>query len=212
MKKYNVGIIGLGRIGKDWDDSHYNTYKNHPRIDKVFTCDIKKKADYEDYLVMVLIEDIDIISICTPPETHCEIVYHIAPYVEGIYCEKPIATTLKDADKMIKTCHDYGVVLQINHQRLWNRPTFKFSRGVLNSGTHAFSAINHYFKNPNEVNFEYIDTDEPIFEFEFPATPHVPPQAIDELIDCIENHKESRSSGENAREALRQCLKMLEKS
>jgi hypothetical protein len=209
FKKYTAGVIGLGRIGFSWDDSHYNAYKNHPRIGKVVTCDIEKKADYKDYLEMVKEEHLDIVSVCTPPETHCEIVCGIAPHVRGIYLEKPIATTLKDADNIIYASRLYGIKLQVNHQRYWNKPVFTFSRGVINSGTHAFSTIDYYFKNPKGIDVVYIDTDEPIFKLEFPAEPHVPPQAIDELIDCIEYNKESRSSGEEARRALLKCLTML---
>ncbi len=211
MRTYTAGVIGLGRIGYEWVDSHYNTYHSHPRISKVITCDTIKPADYKDYMEMVCNNELDIVSVCTPPETHCKIVCNIAPFVRAIYCEKPIATTLEDADKMIMECHSCDTVLQVNHQRRFLRPKFRFSRGILNSGTHAFDAINFYFKDPSLVDFEYIDCDDYIFEFKFTGTPSVPKEAINHLIDCIENHHESISSGETARESLRQCLEMLKK-
>jgi hypothetical protein len=212
LKKYKAGVIGIGRIGYKWKDSHYNQYCRNERVESVCLCDTVPVSThipiYFNYLEMIKKGHLDIVSVCTPPETHCKIVCDIAPYVKGIYCEKPIATTLEEADKMIQVCHSYGVVLQINHQRRWNKPVFTFSRGIFNSGTHAFDTIDYYFKDPDAVNFVYIDTVEPIFKLEFPAEPHVPPEAIDELLDCIEGIKVTRSSGEDARKALEQCLKL----
>jgi predicted dehydrogenase len=155
---------------------------------------------------MVKHEHLDIVSVATPVETHCKIVCDIAPFVKGVYVEKPIAETVEDATKMIDTCHKYGVVLQVNHQRDWNTPVFRFSRGLLHTGTHAFALVNKYFKDPTCVKFEYIDTQERIFELDFPAVPHVPVKAVEYLIDCIENKRESNAN--EARKALALCLNL----
>ncbi len=219
-RKYRCGVIGLGRIGYEWKDSHTNVYKNCPRTELVALFDKTLRViSKEDWGIFVFPENrhleiikelkLDIISVCTPPETHCQIVLDIAPYVKGIYCEKPIATTLEDADKMIEACHTYGTILQINHQRRFNQPVFRFSRGILNAGTHAFDTINYYFKNPELVKFEYIDTSEDIFKLDFPYYPHVSVKAVEHLIDCIEYKHESISSGEESRRALEQCLKLI---
>lgn len=218
-RKYRCGVIGLGRIGYEWEDSHANVYKNHPKTELVALFDtVLGKVSKEDWGILVFPENrhleiikelkLDIISVCTPPETHCKIVCDIAPYVKGIYCEKPIATTLEDADIMITTCQTYGTVLQINHQRRWNTPVFTFSRGVLNAGSHAFDTINYYFKEDKKVKFKYIDTDEDIFKLDFPYYPHVPVEAVEHLIDCIENKHESISSGEEAKDAVFGCFEM----
>jgi predicted dehydrogenase len=53
--------------------------------------------------------------------------------VKGIYCEKPIATTLADADRMIAACQARNVPLLINHTRRWY-PDFLEARRLLRSG------------------------------------------------------------------------------
>ncbi len=215
---YRTAVIGCGKIGATWSDSHRVIYQQCARTELVALCDIDLwkipwgYQEYTDYMDMVTNEKLDIVSVCTPPETHCQIVCDIAPFVKGIYCEKPIATTLEDADKMIEVCRKHNVVLQVNHQRRFYKPVFTFSRGILNSGSHAFDLVNYLFKPEIEVDFTYIDTNEYRFELDciHEHKSHVPVEAVEHLIECIETNKQNKSSGEDAREALRQCLELQE--
>jgi hypothetical protein len=220
MQKYRIGIIGCGYIATRAKDNHLKAYKELG-FDDIYFCDTNAKAlervksDNRKYFgsATLMSENLDIVSICTPPETHREIVEKVAPYVKGIFLEKPIAMTLEDADAIINVCRRNDVKLQINHQRLFMSPKFRFSRGVLNTGTHAFSLIEHLFKPEINVDIEYIDTDKHIFELD--CTHNKEPmikKGIENLIYCIENNSEPVSSGEKARNALWRCLKMLEKS
>jgi len=206
-KPYRVGIIGLGRIACELPDNHLKAYRECGRTELIATCDVKKPSKYAYYLLMVQKENLDIVSVCTPPETHKEIVCSIAPYVKAIYCEKPIAESLEDAQEMIDVCHACGTILQINHQRLFMNPVFRFSRGWLNTGTHAISLVNHLFKPEIKVEYIHLDTDEPVFELD--CTHNKEPmilEGVKHLIDCMENGHESISSGESAKEALRVAL------
>lgn len=225
LPRLRAGIIGCGRIGVEFEDSHLNAYIGNSRVDFMGFQDedIDKSIHlakthswslgFTDHSDMVynryenLARNCDIVSVCTPPETHCQIVCDIAPYVKAIYCEKPIATTLEDADKMIKACHDYGVVLQVNHQRRWMNFKFKFGRGILNTGTHAFDLKRQLFRDDANIEMVYIDTDDYIFNVELmkPDEPLIP-KGLAHLIDCLDNHHESISSGEEARETLSQVL------
>jgi predicted dehydrogenase len=218
-----AGIIGCGWIGcgvseyGEREDCHLQAYKKVSI--EVLLCDLKDGYDYTDYKEMIRLEHLDIVSVCTPPETHADIVCAIAPYVKGIFCEKPIATTVEDADRMIEVCHKHNVVLQINHPRRFYKPKLRFSRGILDTGTHAFDLVNYLFKDNIEVDIEYIDTTGLPWEqshiFELDCThndkPHVPVEAIEHLIGCIETGMQSKSSGEDARRALAQCLELQEK-
>lgn len=212
---YKVGIIGLGRIACKLPDNHMNAYRDCPETRITTLCDIDKArldqwgaiVPYTDYMKMVQNEKLDIVSVCTPPETHCEIVCNIAPYVKAIYCEKPIALTLEDADKMIDICHKYEVILQVNHQRRFVNPKFRFSRGILNTGTHMFDLIRYLFRPEIKVDIEEVDTEEPIFELDCTHnTDKMIPLGVAHLVQCLKENKQSISSGEEAREALRMCL------
>lgn len=233
MKVYRVGIIGLGCIACELPDNHFHSYSICPQTEVYGICDnvedklisVYNRASmftdtgkmgegffptdllWTDFLQMVKERELDIVSVCTPPDTHREIVCDIAPYVKAIYCEKPIALSLEDATDMIDTCYYYNTILQINHQRLFVNPVFRFSRGIINTGTHMFSLINHLFKDDIKVDIMEVDTDEPVFELD--CTHNKEPMILDgvkHLIKCIENGEESISSGVKAKEALRLAL------
>ena len=108
---YKVGIIGAGAIAQECHFPGYKkdrrskvvafaepTAERHTEVKERFG---KKLVGYTDYKEMIKNEDLDIISICTPNAFHAE--NAIAALEAGchVLCEKPIATTLKDADRMI---------------------------------------------------------------------------------------------------------------
>ena len=54
-------------------------------------------------------EDLDVLTVATSDHLHTKIVIDGAESgVKGIFCEKPIATTLEDADAMIAACERNG--------------------------------------------------------------------------------------------------------
>ena len=206
---YRAAIIGCGFIGVKAPDNHLQAYLDCEDVELVAVCDKQPTITnrWVRYKDMVKHERLDIVSVCTPPETHREIVCDIAPYVKAIYCEKPIALTLEDADTMIETCARYNVILQVNHQRNFMRPKFRYSRGIINTGTHMFALIQHLFRDDIEVDIEAVDTEEPVFELD--CTHNRDPmiiQGVKHLVSCLNDKKESVCSGEVAREALRRAL------
>ena len=227
MFNYRCGVIGLGRIGAEFHDNHVKAYQDSLQCDLVAVSDVDGSKAllvpdvplYTNYMDMVKNSDMGIVSVCTPPETHRKIVCDIAPYVLAIYCEKPIATTLSDADAMIEECHKFGTILQINHQRRFVCPKFTFSRGMLNTGTHAFDLIRQLFgevvhmskdyvlTSRGMVGLEYKDTMEPFFQLDCTrSTEPMIKLGVEHLVDCIINGVQSYSSGEEARESLKCAL------
>ena len=121
--KHRAGVIGCGRIGYGFDkdpkrsyiSTHAGAYNYVKDIDLVAVCDIDKKrvgecvnrwsipAGYTDYKEMLKNEDLDVLSICTLPSTHYPILKEALKYpLKAIFCEKPIADNLKNAEKMVK--------------------------------------------------------------------------------------------------------------
>ncbi len=218
-KKYRVGIIGCGFTGVSAPDSHFRAYRECPHTELIALSDIDLWRipwgwqEHAEYMEMVCAEHLDIVSVCTPVETRCQIVCDIAPYVKAIYCEKPIALTLEEADRMIETCHKHGVILQINHQRLFMKPVFRFSGDNINIGTHIFSLINHLFREGIEIEVEQVDTNERIFELDCTHTKEpMILKGVEHLVECLNEGKESVSSGESARQALTDCLEHIEEN
>jgi predicted dehydrogenase len=68
-------------------------------------------ADWHD-----LLGQIDIVSVCSPASTHAEIVRAFLSAGTHVLVEKPIATTLEEADELVSLAADVGLVLTVGHQ------------------------------------------------------------------------------------------------
>ena len=80
-------------------------------------------------------EDLDIVSVVTSDHLHAQIVVDAAEVgVKGILCEKPIATTLADADRMMAAAESAGIPLLVNHTRRWMSPWLQVA-GLIRDGT-----------------------------------------------------------------------------
>ena len=53
--------------------------------------------------------------------------------MRGIFCEKPIATTLEDADAIVSAVRAAGVAMNVNYTRRWF-PEFVEARRIIRSG------------------------------------------------------------------------------
>lgn len=80
--------------------------------------DLGADAGYSDHERMLDEIEPDIVSICTPPSTHLDLVSDCARHdaVRAIHCEKPMATTFGETRKMVEVCEESGVQLSINVQ------------------------------------------------------------------------------------------------
>lgn len=163
MNKYRAAIIGLTGIaakppaaapdpvlGELMPHSHAAAYAAIPRTNVVAVCDLVPElierfrenweatfpdtAGFTDYREMLASGEIDLLSVATPDHRHAQMVVDAAAAgVKGIFCEKPIATSLADADRMIAACKHHGVALLIDHTRRWY-PEFVEARRLVRSG------------------------------------------------------------------------------
>lgn len=101
-----VGIIGCGRIATL---VHLPSLIKIKKIDVVAAVDTNKKRlhgilekfhieeGFDDYRLMLKKADIDTVFVCTPPQYHFQIVMDSIKHNKNVFCEKPIATTVKEA-------------------------------------------------------------------------------------------------------------------
>jgi predicted dehydrogenase len=123
-------------------------------------------------------ELLDLLVVAGPSPLHAEMVIAATEAnVRGILCEKPLATNLRDADRMIAACDENGVVLMVNHLRRFE-PFYRQGhqlvlegaigepvsveatwRGfMLFAGTHLFDTV-HFFLNDPDVEWLVGDLD-----------------------------------------------------
>ena len=89
---------------------------------------------YTDHETMLEEASPDLVSVCTPANTHADIVADCAASgVDAIHCEKPMASTWGDCKRMVEACEAEGVSLSINHQRRFAGP-FRQAKVLLDDG------------------------------------------------------------------------------
>ena len=153
MAQFRVGIIGCGRPWKSQGASgfgmsnfHARGYTDSPDTTIVALADISLENArafqavhggdhiYTDYQEMLAQEQLDIVSVCTWPHLHTQMVIAAAEAgVRAIHCEKPMAPSYAEALRMVDICQKQGVQLTFDHQRRFGTP-FRAARDLLKSG------------------------------------------------------------------------------
>lgn len=162
MGDYRVGIIGLSGIatsppsaepavlGGEQPHAHAACYAVLPQTTVAAVCDVVPAqcdsfrrlwgerwpdvATYTDYTVMLARERLDLLSVVTPDHLHADIVVSaVNAGIKGIFCEKPIATTLADADRMIAAVEAARLPMVVNHTRRW-RAEYQHAWSLVQSG------------------------------------------------------------------------------
>jgi predicted dehydrogenase len=77
--------------------------------------------------------DVEAVSVCLPHNLHAAAVLAAAAAGKHVLCEKPIATSLADADRMIAACRAAGVTLMIGHTHRF-RPEHLRAKELLDGG------------------------------------------------------------------------------
>ena len=140
--KLKAGIIGLGNIGSLFDEdlkrkevwSHVGAYLASPKVAIVagaepditrlnrFAQRCPQAKPYQDYGEMLKDNRLDMVSICSPTDTHFEILSRaVEAEVKAIFCEKPVASRVEDAHQMVDICQAEGVILAVNYTRRWDQ-------------------------------------------------------------------------------------------
>jgi predicted dehydrogenase len=125
-----VGLIGYNFMGK----AHSNAWRQAPHffdlpanVRMKTICgrnraEVKKEAaklGWENFVTdwHRVIDDpkIDIVDICTPNDTHCEIAVVAAKAGKAILCEKPLGRSIDEAERMLRAVKKARVVNMVCH-------------------------------------------------------------------------------------------------
>jgi predicted dehydrogenase len=130
MAHLNVALIGYAFMGR----AHSNAYR---QVGRFFTpkylprmkvlcgrspASVKTAAEQlgweeaaTDWREVVTRKDIDIVDVSTPGDSHAEIAIAAAKAGKVVFCEKPLANTVKEAERMLAAVKKAGVIHMICH-------------------------------------------------------------------------------------------------
>ena len=123
-----VGIVGLGHGVKVHGD---RLLQPSPEFDIIGVCATSAERvqgaaerygarGYTDYGEMLENEDIELVVVATPGAYHADMAVAAMRKGKHVVVEKPMATTLADADRMIETAAEQHVWLSVFHQRRYD--------------------------------------------------------------------------------------------
>ncbi|WP_266082319.1 Gfo/Idh/MocA family protein [Haladaptatus caseinilyticus] len=150
------GIAGLGILGmhdeadigrKKFKASHAGGYEETEGIELVAIADIDEsklerfgdawgipeECRYVGHETMLESEALDVVSVCTPSYLHREHVVSTARSASDpavIWCEKPIAASVGEAEEMSNVCADTDTELVVNHSFRFTEKVRQLRRAV----------------------------------------------------------------------------------
>lgn len=137
-----IGIIGCGRIGQ----LHAANVCRLPNARLVCVSDFFPKAAAacaakfavpmacQTHKDMLAHADVDAIIVCSPTDTHAEIIRDASAAGKHIFCEKPVDKSLAVIDELAKTVEASGVKFFLGFQRRYDA-NFKAAREARVSGS-----------------------------------------------------------------------------
>jgi myo-inositol 2-dehydrogenase/D-chiro-inositol 1-dehydrogenase len=171
-KLLSVGIIGAGRIGK----VHAETLTFRvPQAAAVAIADLNRSmaqdvtarcgiarvaADAEEILSD---SKIDAVMICSPTDTHADLVVRAAQAGKHIFCEKPIDHSLAKIDRALAAVQKAGVKLQVGFNRRFDA-NFARVRKAVTTGEVGTPHLMHIIsRDPGPPPISYIKVSGGIF-------------------------------------------------
>lgn len=133
------GLLGAGRIGK----VHARAVTSSTAAKLVAVTDAVPSAAQElaggygaDVRTMEAIEasdDIDAVIICTPTDTHADLIERFARAGKAIFCEKPIDLDVQRVRACLKVVDDTGATLMVGFNRRFD-PHFQAVKAAIDAG------------------------------------------------------------------------------
>ncbi len=122
MEQIRLGIVGLGRFAKQ----HIECLKQIPEVIIAAVCDIRGETaralgdelgcgSYTDVQEMLRAESLDALDVLSPEMNHYEAVMAGLEAGCDVFVEKPLASDLTEAEKMVGTAAERGRLLMVGH-------------------------------------------------------------------------------------------------
>ena len=156
------GLLGAGRIGR----VHAKAISGDANARLVAVADAFPDAalaigaqygcDIRSIDAILAATDIDAVVICTPTDTHADLIEAFARAGKAIFCEKPIDLSLPRVKSCLQVVRDTGAVLMVGFNRRFD-PHFVAVRAAIDAGTiGAVEMVTITSRDPGAPPVDYI--------------------------------------------------------
>lgn len=142
MKQLKVGIIGQGRSGRNIHSQIIELMPNQfkivavtdPLVDRRDEAVQKYQCDaYENHTSLLNRTDLDLVVNATPSHLHVPVSEQFIEAGFNVLCEKPLADSVSDVDRLIEKSQKHGTLLAVYQQARF-APYFQQVKSIVDSG------------------------------------------------------------------------------
>ncbi len=138
--RIRIGLIGCNGMGF----SNLSSFMRNPEIEVAALCDVdtrvldRREAElieagrpgpkrFTDYRKLLEEQDIDMVIIGTPDHWHCLQLIDALDAGKHVYCEKPLANSIDEADRMLNAVRNSNRMVQVGQ---WQRSEPHFEKAI----------------------------------------------------------------------------------
>lgn len=119
------GVVGVGHLGQH----HARIYHELPEADLTGICELddaraeevcKKLRCARYHSLEELGDACDVVSVAVPTDRHCEVALPLLARGCHLLIEKPLCTSLEEAEKILASARDVGAIVQVGHIEHFN--------------------------------------------------------------------------------------------
>ncbi|MCJ8518629.1 myo-inositol 2-dehydrogenase/D-chiro-inositol 1-dehydrogenase [Pseudorhizobium tarimense] len=162
-------LLGAGRIGK----VHARAISGNPDAELAFVADAvadAAKAISEQYGCRVSTIDeiaadptVDAVIICTPTNTHADLIEKFAQAGKAIFCEKPVDLDVTRAEACLKVVRETGAKLMLGFQRRYDPHFSAVKKAITDGRIGDVEMIQIVSRDPGAPPMDYIKSSGGIF-------------------------------------------------
>lgn len=165
----NVGILGAGRIGK----VHALSLKKiegvnltsvaDPYLDEEWAKDFGIENRYKDVASIINDESIDAVYICTPTDSHADLIMQAAKKGKAVFCEKPVDLDIASIVRVQKVLEENNTLFQIGFNRRFDKNFKKISELVKENALGDLLSLKVVSRDPSAPPRSYVETSGGLF-------------------------------------------------
>ena len=123
MSEINVAVVGCGEVA----NSHFKAWKKVSSAKVVAVSDLNENLAknavekwkipryYTSMTELLKFEKLDVVDLCTPPQTHAPLAIEVMNSGTNVIIEKPMTMTPEDAEKIVECQKRTGVKAGVIH-------------------------------------------------------------------------------------------------
>lgn len=165
----HLSIVGVGRMG----EIHLANAVSNDRIHRVSIFDRNKARSQEmtgkygclelEDESQLFDEDVDGVLVATSTHGHVDLILRALDRGKPVFCEKPIASNIQEALRLLSNVEGRGTGIQIGFQRRFDPGYLGLKRAMKSGAIGGINSIHSRTLDPSPPSEEYLKTSGGIF-------------------------------------------------